>query len=192
VVVVSHWSSAKSFIKGVLAVVDRNIEIKAVLRDRARAKAWALERAGSGPEVLEQEDIFFNCEGARLKLRILGPTRGELIRYERTDAAEVRLSRYEIARTEDPQVLREILTKALGVVGVVKKTRLLYLVGQTRVHLDCVEGLGDFLELEVVLRPDQSEEDGKAIAEGMLADLGLGRNDCLAEAYVDMLAAHSA
>ena len=42
-----------------------------------------------------------------------------------------------------------MLGQALGVLGVVRKQRLLYLVGQTRVHLDSVEGLGDFLELEV-------------------------------------------
>ena len=42
-----------------------------------------------------------------------------------------------------------VLTQALGVLGMVRKERLLYLVGQTRVHLDSVEGLGDFVELEV-------------------------------------------
>jgi predicted adenylyl cyclase CyaB len=167
----------------------RNVEIKARLRDRARAEAWARERSNAGPEVIEQEDIFFPCDGARLKLRILGPKRGELIRYERTDAAEIRVSRYEIARTEDPHALRKILTKVLGTVGVVKKMRLLYLVGQTRVHLDRMENLGDFLELEVVLNPEQAEEEGKKIAEGMLAELGLGKGDLLAEAYVDMLVA---
>lgn len=37
----------------------------------------------------------------------------------------------------------------MGVKGVVKKTRMLYMVDQTRVHVDSVEGLGDFMELEV-------------------------------------------
>lgn len=45
--------------------------------------------------------------------------------------------------------LQAVLSEALGVQGVVKKERRLYMVGQTRVHLDRVEGLGDFLELEV-------------------------------------------
>jgi len=73
----------------------RNVEIKALLRDRAGAEAWATWRANSGPQVIEQEDVFFRCDGARLKLRILGPSRGELIRYERSNSAEVRLSQYE-------------------------------------------------------------------------------------------------
>lgn len=164
-----------------------NVEIKARLRDRARAEDWARNRADAGPQVLEQEDVFFRCEGARLKLRILGPKHGELIRYQRTDSAEVRLSQYELAPTEDPAALRSILAKTLGEAGVVRKTRRLYLVGQTRVHLDRVEGLGDFLELEVVLRPGQSEAEGKRIAEDLLAELGITKADLLADAYVDLL-----
>jgi predicted adenylyl cyclase CyaB len=166
-----------------------NVEIKAALLDRVGAEAWATARCRSGPELLEQEDVFFPCEGARLKLRILGPKRGELIRYQRTDAAEVRTSEYLLARTIDPQALREILTATLGTAGVVKKTRLLYMVGQTRVHIDRVEGLGDFLELEVVMRPEQSEQEGKHIAEGLLSELGISKSELLAAAYVDMLRA---
>ena len=50
--------------------------------------------------------------------------------------------------------MKTILEQILPVTGSVRKRRLVYHVGQTRVHLDRVEGLGDFLELEVVLRPD--------------------------------------
>jgi len=52
-----------------------------------------------------------------------------------------------------------------------------------------VEGLGDFLELEVVMRPEQSEQEGKDIAEGLLSELGIGKSELLAEAYIDMLRA---
>ena len=166
-----------------------NVEVKAVLRDRVGAEAWATARCRSGPDVLEQEDVFFPCEGARLKLRILGPKRGELIRYQRTNVAEVRTSRYQLARTNDPEALREILSTTLGTAGIVRKTRLLFIVGQTRVHIDRVEGLGDFLELEVVMRPEQSEQEGKQIAEGLLSELGIGKSELLAQAYIDMLKA---
>jgi predicted adenylyl cyclase CyaB len=165
-----------------------NIEIKAFLRDRAGAEAVAARLSRSDPEVIRQEDIFFRCEGARLKLRILGPDRGELIRYHRPDKAETRCSRYVIARTSDPQELLYILTRTLGQAGVVKKTRVLYLVGQTRIHIDRVENLGDFLELEVVLLPEQSEAEGKTIAESLLSEFGIERPQLVAEAYVDLLA----
>jgi predicted adenylyl cyclase CyaB len=55
------------------------------------------------------------------------------------------------------------------------------------VHIDRVDGLGDFLELEVVLRPDQSEDQGKQIAEELLTELGIEKNQLIAEAYVDLL-----
>jgi len=165
-----------------------NIEIKAILNNRAEAKVTAARLSDAGPELICQDDIFFRCEGARLKLRILGPQRGELIRYERVNLPDARCSHYVIARTPDPEVLLDILTKTLGRVGRVKKERTLYLIGQTRVHLDRVEGLGDFLELEVVLRPEQSESEGKEIADALLATFGIEKRQLIAEAYVDLLA----
>ena len=171
-----------------------NIEIKAILKNRATAEATAAQLSDTGPELIHQEDVFFRCDGARLKLRILGPERGELIRYERADVADTRCSRYVIARTSDPQILLDILTKTLGRIGVVKKARTLYLIGQTRVHLDRVEDLGDFLELEVVLQPEQGESEGKSIAEALLTSFGIEKQEFIAEAYVDLLAhrVHSA
>jgi predicted adenylyl cyclase CyaB len=170
------------------AAVPENVELKAVLRNRKSAEAAAARLSDHGPEIIQQQDFFFNCEGARLKLRVFSADRGELIRYERTDAAEARHSSYAIARTSDPQALLEILTATLGITGVVKKTRTLYLIGQTRVHLDEVEGLGEFLELEVVLRPGQSEIEGKEIADNLLAEFGIDQRQLVAEAYIDLLA----
>ena len=71
--------------------------------------------------------------------------------------------------------------------GVVRKTRYLYLAGQTRIHLDDVEGLGQFMELEVVLRPDQTDAEGQAIAEDLMARLGIRKEDLLEGAYMDLL-----
>ncbi len=98
--------------------------------------------------------------------------------------ADIRSSRYQIAATDDPQTLLDILTKTLGQTGVVKKTRKLYRVGQTRIHIDHVEEL----ELEVVLRPGQSDSDGKGIAVALLSAFGIENEHLIAEAYVDLLA----
>jgi adenylate cyclase class IV len=59
--------------------------------------------------------------------------------------------------------------------------------GQTRIHLDKVEGLGDFLELEVVLRDGQSDAEGQAIAEDLMRALGVARTDLLVGAYLDLI-----
>jgi predicted adenylyl cyclase CyaB len=166
--------------------------MKAVLADRNAALAVAARLSASGPEIIHQEDIFFRCDGARVKLRIFAPDRGELIRYQRENVAAARCSRYSIARTSDPQILRDILTHTLGRLGTVKKTRTLYLVGQTRIHIDQVEGLGDFLELEVVLRPGQEEAEGKRIATELLREFGLGEQALIGDAYLDLLARQTA
>jgi predicted adenylyl cyclase CyaB len=164
-----------------------NIEIKAALANRAAAEATAARLSNSGPETIHQEDFFFRCDGARLKLRIFSSDHGELIRYERSNVAEARRSAYLIARTPDPKVMLDILSATLGLVGVVRKTRTLYLIGQTRVHLDEVEGLGDFLELEILLRPAKREDEGKNIADALLAEFGIEQRQIIGEAYIDLL-----
>jgi adenylate cyclase class IV len=167
----------------------RNVEVKArivnvdALLSRARALA-------DGPEQrIEQDDTFFACAHGRLKLRDFGDGCGELIHYERADAEGPKLSDYVRAPTSDPAALREALARAHGVVGRVRKSRWLLMAGATRIHLDRVEDLGDFMELEVVLRDDQSVADGEAIAESLLAQLGIGDEQRLAGAYLDLLRA---
>ena len=166
----------------------RNIEIKARIDSVEAMLTHALALADDPPQVIEQDDTYFNCTHGRLKLRDFGDGGGELIHYERADAEGPMLSEYICAATSDPMALRQALTRALGAVGRVRKRRLLLLAGQTRIHLDRVEGLGDFLELEVVLREGQSEEEGAAIADALCARLGLEPSQRLAEAYLELLA----
>jgi len=166
-----------------------NVEIKATLRDRGGALATAARLADSGPEIIQQEDYFFHCRGARLKLRIFDTAHGELIFYQREDGTGPRLSHYSIARTTDPQILYRILARTLGVLGTIRKTRTLYLAGQTRIHIDQIPGLGDFLELEVVLHEGQSREDGKNIANRLLAEFGISSEEAIAVSYLDLVLA---
>jgi adenylate cyclase class IV len=169
----------------------RNIEIKARIDSVEAMLTHALALADDPPQVIEQDDTFFVCTHGRLKLRDFGDGSGELIHYERADDEGATRSDYICAATSDPSALREALTRALGVAGRVRKTRLLLLSGQTRIHLDRVEGLGDFLELEVVLREGQSEDEGAAIAEALCAQLGVAPVQRLAGAYLDLFSARA-
>ena len=168
-----------------------NIEIKASVVDFARKRELAGRLAGGPPEVIQQQDTFFPCGNGRLKLRQLAAGRGELIAYRREDLAGTKQSDYLLYRTGEPEALRGVLAEALGTGVVVTKTRLLYLVGQTRVHLDEVEGLGTFLELEVVLAEEQAAEDGHRIAREIMEKLEVREGDLLTGAYADMLAEQS-
>lgn len=165
-----------------------NIEIKATVADMAALRERVLTVSSSAPEVLHQEDVFLRAPKGRLKLRIFGPEQGELIAYERADTRAPKPSAYQISRTREPHTLRALLAAALGEIGVVVKRRELHLVGQTRVHLDEVEHLGTFMELEVVLREDQSPEDGTRVARSLMQTLCIAQEDLVAGAYFDLLA----
>ena len=164
-----------------------NIEIKARVRDFPELKRRAEALSDLPLEVIPQEDTFFVTPKGRLKLRVLAPDRAQLVYYERPDQDGPKRSDYFIFNTNDPENLKTALKLALGIRGVVKKTRYLYMVGQTRVHLDDVEGLGQFMELEVVLRDDQSDEEGQAIANDLMKKLGIEPTDLIEGAYMDLL-----
>jgi len=165
----------------------RNIEIKARVRDRDRVERCAAKLANGGPMRIVQEDTFFHCPHGRLKLRVFEDGSGELIQYHRPDTREPSESSYTIHHTPDPGPLGRALANALGVRGVVRKVRTLYLAGATRIHLDRVEGLGDFAELEVVLEPDQGAASGAATAAELMRALGIDERDLLETAYIDLL-----
>ncbi len=165
-----------------------NIEIKARARDFPGLRRCAEGLSDTPVQVISQEDTFFNVPKGRLKLRVLAPDRAQLVYYERPDRNGPKRSDYQIFETNNPEGLKATLSLALGVRGVVKKTRYFYLVGQTRIHLDEVEGLGQFMELEVVMRPGQSDEQGQAIAEELMTRLGVPRDDLLEGAYMDLIA----
>lgn len=165
----------------------RNIEIKARVADLAGLEARAAALADSGPVVIEQTDTFYDVPHGRLKLRVFQDGSGELIAYQRPDRLEPTGSEYTIFPAPEPALLHEALASALGVRGVVRKSRTLYLAGQTRIHLDRVERLGAFAELEVVLAPGESPEAGREIADRLMAELGIAASDLVEPAYIDLL-----
>ena len=167
-----------------------NIEIKAYARNFAEIRRRAEALSENPVKVISQEDMFFHTPQGRLKLRILSANSGQLIYYTRPNQEGPKRSDYHISLTSDPENLKQVLALAYGIRGVVKKTRYLYLVGQTRVHLDDVEGLGQFMELEVVLREGQSDAEVQAIAEDLMSSLGVEGSDLIEGAYMDLLEAH--
>ena len=169
----------------------RNVEIKARVAEPEVLEAQVAALADAGPWVIEQDDTFFGCGAGRLKLRdfLTEPASGELIYYSRADTTGPAGSYYERSATSDPAGLRAVLFTAYGQIGRVLKTRRLYMIGRTRVHLDAVAGLGAFMELEVVLADSEAEEAGEAEARRLMAGLGIENSALCEGAYVDMLRA---
>lgn len=168
--------------------MPRNIEIKARIEhlDALLPKATAI--ADRDPVEIAQDDTFFRCDTGRLKLRTLSPNSGELIFYRRADQQGPKESFYHLTPTSEPDRLRETLALACGQIGRVQKTRTLLLVGRTRIHLDRVQGLGHFLELEVVLEDDEPLEAGMREAHDIMVRLGVVSSQLIEGAYLDLLA----
>jgi len=164
-----------------------NIEIKARVHDFEGLQQKAELLSDTPCQVLHQEDTFFNCPQGRIKIRELGPEHGQVVYYLRQDVTGPKHSEYKIFETNDPAGLKLILAEAYGVRGVVSKVRYLYMIGQTRIHLDNVKGLGKFMELEVVLKADQTDADGQAIAEALMHRLGVQDRDLIDSAYMDLM-----
>ena len=165
----------------------RNVEIKARIASVESLIARVTEIADQGPIVIAQDDTFFVCPNGRLKLRAFSEIDGQLIFYKRSDQTGPKESFYVISPTLSPNTLREALTFAYGQSGRVKKQRILFMVGRTRVHLDQVEGLGHFLELEVVMTDTETTEEGMAVADALMERLGIQADQLVQHAYVDLL-----
>jgi len=167
--------------------MPRNVEIKARLAD-LEATRRLVERIADGPgEAVDQTDTFFRVPHGRLKLRERSGADAELIRYRRPDRADPKESDYETAGVPDPGRLRALLAAALGVTGSVTKHRVVYRAGRTRIHLDRVRDLGDFLELEVELAPGETAGAGVHEARRLMGLLDIGDDALEAGAYVDLL-----
>lgn len=167
--------------------MPRNVEIKAKVSDMDRLRSLA-ESIATGPcQVLFQEDVFFQCMTGRLKLRIFSDSSGELIAYKRPDTPDAKESEYLVCRTSRPLQLRDVLANALGETVTVKKKRQVFLVGQTRIHLDQVDELGDFMELEIVLAGDETPDYGREIVARLMKQLEIKESDLVSCAYADLL-----
>jgi homotetrameric cytidine deaminase len=157
----------------------RNLELKARDPDPARSLERALALGAEDRGEIAQRDTYFARATGRLKLREQTPGDAELIQYRRADEPGARTSHYRIVAVPDPETLKEALDAALGTLVVVEKRRRLLLAGHVRIHLDDVEGLGSFIELEAV------GDDDPAAIERLREQLDTG--EPIAGSYSDLL-----
>jgi predicted adenylyl cyclase CyaB len=143
----------------------RNIELKARDLDRARSLAICGDIGAEPQGVLSQLDTYFEAPHGRLKLREEESAQPHLIAYERPDRLEERESRYRIVAVDEAEGMKAVLRGALGISAVVAKERRLFLWDGVRIHLDRVDGLGDFIEFEAVADAgsDLSREEAQVV-----------------------------
>jgi homotetrameric cytidine deaminase len=167
----------------------RNVEVKAHDPDPERSLAVCRKLGAEDRGVLRQRDTYFKVPTGRLKLREEEPGEAHLVQYEREDATSARESRYRLVAVPDPGGLRAALDAALGTLVVVEKARRLLLWEGVRIHLDRVEGLGAFVELEGVAAEGSDLSAERARVEHLADALGLVEERRVATSYSDELLA---
>jgi homotetrameric cytidine deaminase len=163
-----------------LTELRRNLEIKARDADPRRTLEAALALGAEDKGDLTQRDTYFGGARGRLKLREQTPGEPELIQYRRPDEQGPRTSEFRVVPVEAVGALKEALDAALGTLVVVEKRRRLLLWEGVRIHLDEVDGLGAFVEVEA---PEQGDQEAKV--ERLSEALQIG--DPIAGSYSDLL-----
>ncbi len=166
----------------------QNLEAKFKLPDLDRAHAQAESLGYRFKATLQQRDTFFGVNQGKLKLREEEPG-ACLIYYGRQDRAHLKLSSYEIVPVPEPEKTRAMLTEALGTIAVVRKTRILMMRDHIRLHLDRVDGLGEFGEIEAVLGEHDDPETSRPAVDALLRILGVNSANLIAESYFELLRA---
>lgn len=157
----------------------KNIELKIELNEFSDILRKIENKRIPLKTVLHQRDIYYKTEDALLKLRIFSEN-GELIFYKRDETAKDRVSNYKILRV-NPVEAEEMFREIFEIETEVKKKRSLYIYKNTRIHLDEVNELGKFLELETVVR--DSTESGKEEFNEVVAILELDISKQIKSSY---------
>jgi predicted adenylyl cyclase CyaB len=173
----------------VSVALTTNIEIKARCADLAAAREVARRVATARVGLDRQVDTYFCTRAGRLKLRESALSGGQLVPYLRPDSEGPKRSDYQVVPVSDAVGLKRILGEILGVHAVVTKEREIFLCENVRIHLDRVEDLGDFLELEAVTDgTDAAETEGRRKVAWLMKELGVREGDLVAVSYEGLLA----
>jgi adenylate cyclase, class 2 len=164
-----------------------NIEIKARTVNTDFIRQYLLKNGAEERGIDFQTDTYFNAGKGRLKLRE-GNIENNLIYYEREDNAGPKQSNFSLLQVVDAPALKNILSKAIGVKIKVEKKREIYFIKNVKFHLDYLEGLGNFVEIEASNKyADLSLEQLNAQCVFYVDAFGIAPEDLLNTSYSDML-----
>jgi predicted adenylyl cyclase CyaB len=167
--------------------VPRNVEVKVPLPDPSRVRAAALALGARSRGVEVQTDRYYELDGGRrVKLRTRASGAAELIHYDRPETAGVRVSDYEVTPVRDVAA-RACLVPKDEPVAVVRKRREVLLLENVRIHLDDVDGLGTFLELEAVVDAEHDDATCRRQVAELLGALELAAAEPLRASYGELI-----
>lgn len=164
-----------------------NVEIKARCSDPVFIRNYLQSKEAEFKGTDHQVDTYFNVSNGRLKLRE-GNIENHLIYYERSDQAGPKDSHFHLLKIPEPVKLKEVLGKSCGIKVVVKKKREIYYIKNVKFHIDEVDGLGSFVEIEAGnILADLSREELESQCNFYLSAFEINRKDLVENSYSDML-----
>lgn len=172
-------------------LVRKNLDFKATVDDRDDFVSRVEKISDSGRVEMTQDDTYFDCQHGTLTLRTRDGEEGRLIFSASPDEAGPALSVFTSTSTAEAEALRNTLALAYGVTGRVQIDRLLYIAHNARIHLDRVEGLGDFVDLEVALNEEIDESAAREGALALMHALGIVADRFITGSYFDVVAGRS-
>jgi len=165
------------------------VELKAQIPDREHVRRLLIDNGGEYVGRYHQVDTYFKVPKGRLKIReLIGLKKAHLIFYEREDVRDPKESKVWKVNIEDPESMKELLSQIFPICAVVDKNREIYMFDGVQVHLDKVEGLGEFLEFEKEVSEDpEAIEEGRRKLEGLLERLDVNVKSLQSKSYCDMV-----
>jgi predicted adenylyl cyclase CyaB len=163
------------------------VELKVRVGDPTGLAVRLREEGAQFRTTLHQRDVYFPARFGRLKLRSQSPGEDQLVQYRRANLASTKDSRIELAALPRGHGIERVLRTALGVDVVVSKTRRVYEWQGTRVHLDRVDELGNFLEFEQPVRSAAEASRAHRDLKVKLARLGISPGALERVSYSDLL-----
>ncbi|PIW69589.1 MAG: hypothetical protein COW08_06395 [Ignavibacteriales bacterium CG12_big_fil_rev_8_21_14_0_65_30_8] len=136
-----------------------NLELKLKLDTHENVESILKKNNVCVSEVIDQKDVYYFVKNGLLKLRIEGE-KNTLIKYLRDESGNDRWSNYKIIQLTNGNA-EKFLSELFTTETIVKKIRKLYWLLNTRIHIDVVESLGNFLELETIVTGKREEAIGR-------------------------------
>jgi adenylate cyclase class 2 len=163
-----------------------NIEIKSKYPNAEKAKSIARELGAQYAGVDRQVDTYFKTKSGRLKLRESSLSGAQLVPYIRPDELGPKKSEYLVIPVENAELCKNLFSQILGTEVVVEKSREIFLVGNVRVHIDEVQGLGSFFEFEAVYSDSKDEAQERNKVEKLIKHFEIAEDDLLTLSYREL------
>lgn len=166
-----------------------NLEFKAIYPDLKKAEQIARSLTRRPRVILHQIDSYFEITKGRLKIRELDQHHSELIYYERVNRKGSKFSDFVVVPLRSPSAGKYLCNKLFRKSIVVRKKRIVYLFQNSRIHIDDVQDLGQFVEFEVLVKKGRAQ--ARALMKRLIGQFEVLPHHVVEGSYSDLLMAKS-